>query len=270
MVKKASKKKAPKSFHRAYREDYLRENNLPGAGEQVAKSFSIVVKNWKLFLPLLIVAVVFDVLFAGAHLIINETSGVFTIITILVVWLVSLYFARQIQSKHKVTFWDGLFNALGPLISTLIVFVIVIIECVPIFILIIVYSAAITTGFLTEPFYILLFLGFAAIMLLISGYLLPASLMSFVAVSAPGLYPIRAFKATTELMAGRKLNLLYRLVVLCLVLLLVWMIIMFPLAALKLPQVVLMVFVTILMCFSIIYIAVYLYIYYMWLLDEEK
>lgn len=270
MAKKGSKKKTRKSFHRAYREDYLVNNNLPGVGEQVGQSFGIIVKNWKLFLPLLILGVAFNVIFAGTDLVIKETTGVFTIITILVLWLVSLYFVRHILVKHKVSFKDGLFNALGPLISTLIVFMVVIVECVPIFALTIVYSAALKTGFLTEPFYFLVFFGFAILMILISGYVLPASLIAFVAVSAPGVYPIAALKATTELMEGRKLNLVYRLIALGLVLFLVWAIVLFPLAALKLPQLVLTVFVTILMCFSIIYIAVFLYIYYMWLLDEKK
>ena len=268
--KKKKKEKSIKSFRRAYREDYVVKNNLPGAGEQVAKSFGIIIKNWKLFLPLLIMGAVFDVVFAGTQLFVKETGGVFTVITILILWLISLYFARHIINKQKVSFWDGLFNALGPLISTLIVFAVVVIECIPIFLLIIVYSAAMSTEFLTGPFYILLFLGFAALMILISGYFLPVSLITFVAVSAPGLYPVRAFNAATELMKGRKMNLVYRLVALVLVLMLVWAIVLFPLAALKLPQMVLIVFVTILMCFSIIYIAVYLYIYYIWVLNEEK
>ena len=56
MVKKRSKKR--ESFRRIYREDLKRDLNVPEMGEHIVKSFQMIFKNWKLFLPLLLMAMV--------------------------------------------------------------------------------------------------------------------------------------------------------------------------------------------------------------------
>ena len=48
------KNKGPhKSFKRSYREDYVREKEMPGMIHHIFASFGMIFKNWKLFLPLL-------------------------------------------------------------------------------------------------------------------------------------------------------------------------------------------------------------------------
>ena len=47
-----------KSFRRSYREDYARETNVPGMMYHIFATFRIMFKNWKLFLPLLVIAVI--------------------------------------------------------------------------------------------------------------------------------------------------------------------------------------------------------------------
>ena len=43
-----------KSFRRSYREDYVRDLEVPGIMYHIFATFKIIFKNWKLFLPLLI------------------------------------------------------------------------------------------------------------------------------------------------------------------------------------------------------------------------
>ena len=149
MVKKRSKKR--ESFRRVYREDLKRDLNVPEMGEHIVKSFQMIFKNWKLFLPLLLMAMVILLLTVGTTGFLKEAAGVFIVLVFLILWLVTIWFARQIMAKHKVKFRDGLYNAMTPLIPTFVVFAVAIVECIPIFLLIIAYSAAIETGFLTAP-----------------------------------------------------------------------------------------------------------------------
>ena len=281
----------------------------------------MIFKNWKLFLPFLIIVVLLDILFvgimeeadyvnyqetldqaslqvaggdignfakAGLILISTVTTGglsgesseaamVFSAIIFLIIWLVTIFLLRHLLAGHKVKLRDGLYNAMTPLISTFLVLLVALIQCIPIFILIVVYSAAVQTDFLATPFYALLFFIFASLMIILSGYLLSSSLIALIAVSAPGLYPMRALHTASDLMAGRRIKFILRLIALIIVLALMWVIVMLPLILFDMwikqfewttgvPFI--PICLTIMTCFTAIYVTVYLYMYYRWMLDS--
>ncbi len=312
-----------KSFRRSYREDYVRELEVPGVMYHIFATFRVIFKNWKLFLPLLVLSVILAVLFVGLMsesnyrqfqdildqtadnmgmgdignvaksglLLIStittgglsgdssESATVFAIIIFLIIWLTTIFLIRHRLAGRKVKLRDGLYNAMTPLLSTFVVFAIAVIQCIPIFFLMIVYSAAVQTGFLDTPFYALVFFIFASLMILISGYLLSSSLMALVAVTAPGLYPIKALNAASDLMMGRRVKFILRLVALILALAIVWVIVMVPLILFDLlmrnfewTESVPFIPVCLLTmtCFTGIYISAYLYLYYRWMLNYDE
>lgn len=316
------KVKLHKSFKRSYREDYRRELEIPGMMYHIFATFRAIFKNWKLFLPLLVITVVMGVVliglmnestyqqfqdvldqtteqvgsgdvgyFAKAGLLListvttgglsseaSESAVVFAVIIFLIIWLVTIFILRHYLAGRKIKLRDALYNAMTPLISTFVVFAVAVIQCIPIFILVIVYSAAVQTDFLATPFYALLFFIFAALMIVLSGYLLSSSLMAFVAVSAPGLYPMKALNTASDLMAGRRIRFVLRLVVLIITLAITWVIVMLPLILFDLgmknfewtegiPFV--PVCLLVMTCFTGIYIAAYLYLYYRWMLGYD-
>ncbi len=310
-----------KSFKRSYREDYIRDTKVPGIMYHIFKSFGMIFKNWRLFVPLLAIAVLLNILFVGlmsesnyvqfqdildqtseqvaggdignvakAGLILmstistgglsgesSEAAVMFGVLIFLIIWLTTIFLLRHLMAGHKIKLRDGLYNSMTPLISTLLVFVVVLFQCIPIFLLIIAYSAAIQTDFLSTPFYALVFFVFAAVMILITAYLLSSSLMAFVAVSAPGLYPMRALNAASEMMMGRRVRLILRVVALLLTLGIMWVVIMVPLILFDMwmksfewtegiPFI--PICLTTMTCFTSIYITTYLYLYYRWMLDN--
>ena len=317
---RASRINPHKSFKRSYREDYRRETPVSGVMHHIFETFRILFKNWKLFLPLLILAVLLDALLvgimeqadyaqyqeildetslqvagddigamakAGLLLISTVTTGglsggsseavtVFGVLIFLMIWLTTIFLLRHLLAKHKVKLRDGLYNSMAPLLSTLVVFMVAIIQCVPIFILIIAYSAAVQTEFLATPFYALVFFIFAVLMIILSAYLLSSSLIALVAVSAPGLYPMRALHTASDLMMGRRVKFILRLVALLLTLVIVWIVVMLPLILFDMwmkqfewtagvPFV--PVCLAVMTCFTAIYVTAYLYLYYRWMLD---
>lgn len=268
MAKKRSKKfiSPHKSFKRSYREDYVRELNVPKASEHIAKSFGMFFKNAKLFVPLLVVGIVIAFVTMGVPSIFNETVGVFGVVIFLVLWLTTIFLVRHIMAGHQIKLRDGLYNAMAPLVSAFVVFVVGVVQCLPLFLLTIAYSAALKTEFLATPFYALVFFVFAALMILASGYLLSGTLMAFVAVTAPGLYPMEALRTAAEMMMGRRVRFILRLLVLMILLAVVWAIVMAPLLLMGAPMEVLSVVIIILACFSCIYTAIYLYLYYRWMI----
>lgn len=321
--KRSERVKPHKTFKRSYREDYKRDLEVPGIMYHIFATFKILFKNWKLFLPLLVIVVILNVVLvgimseatysqfqdvldqtsmqvaggdignvakAGLLLISTVTTGglsgesseaatVFGIIIFLIIWLTTIFLLRHRLAGHKVKLRDGLYNAMTPLISTFVVFAIAVVQCVPIFLLIIVFSAAVQTDFLATPFYALMFFIFAVLMILLSGYLLSSSIIALVAVSAPGLYPIKAINASSDLMMSRRVKFILRLVALVIALSIIWVIVMLPLIifdfwiktfewAKGIPFI--PVCLNVMTCFTAIYITAYLYLYYRWMLNYDE
>lgn len=210
----------------------------------------------------------------------GETQSVFAVLLFLITWLVTIFLVRHFLAGEKPRLRDGLYNALSPLLSTLVVFVVIFIQLIPLMLVIITYSAAITTGFLNSPFYALVYFIFAAVMLLISGYLLASSLMALVAVTAPGIYPVKALFAASDIMAGRRIKMIIRVLYLFFVVAMVYVIIMLPIILLDLwfksmwewiaNIAIVPFFLLLVTCFVMVYVATYLYLYYRWLLDYKE
>lgn len=210
----------------------------------------------------------------------GEVQVVFMLLLFLIMWLVTIYLVRHFIAGGKPKLRDGLYNALAPLISTLLVFVVIFIQAIPIMLVIITYSAAVATDFLSTPFYALLYFIFAALMILISVYLFSSSLIALVAVTAPGVYPLRALFSASDLMAGRRTKFIIRVVYMLIVIAMVYVIVMTPIILLDLwfksmwewiygvPIVSFCMLVV--TCFVFIYATTYLYRYYRWLLDYQE
>ena len=312
-----------KSFKRSYREDYTREIEVPGITYHAMKTFKLIFKNWKLFLPLLVLSAVLAVLLIGlmnentfkqfqsvldettkqmgyenvgylarASLLLlatittggltttaKDTDAVFIVIILLIIWLATVYILRHRLAGHKLKLRDALYNSMTPLLSTFAVFAIAILQCIPIFILIIVHSAAVQTDFLATPFYALMYFIFAAVMITLSSYLLSSTLIALVAVTAPGLYPMQAIHTASDLMMGRRIKFIIRVIAMLVTLVIIWVMVMIPLITFDLlmknfewaagiPFVPICLLV--MTCFTGIYISTYLYLYYRWMLDYDE
>ncbi len=311
------------SFKRSYREDYKRGLDIPGLVAHATGTMRIILKNWKLFLPLLIGVVVLNIFLVG---IMNEEtyktlqnsidqdyeavksgelgrfakSGLLLISTITtgglsssktevqqfiwvflfsITWLIVIYFLRHLLAGNKPKFRDGVYNALTPLISSYVVLALIALHLVPIMIFIVVYSTAVTTEFLSQPMYAFLFWVFAGLLLLLSAYLLPGSIFALVATSVPGIYPMSAIHATTDLIQGRRIHFWMRMIFMVIYIAVIWVIIGLPLLWLDLvlkehfeilanvpfASIVIQTLTT----FTFIYAISYIYLLYRRILDDR-
>ncbi len=210
----------------------------------------------------------------------GEVQTVFMVALFLIMWLVVIYLLRHFLAGGRPKLRDALYNALLPLISTLLVFVVIFIQAIPLMLVAITYSAAIMTDFLSTPFYALVYFIFAAVMILISVYLLSSSLMALVAVTAPGVYPMAAIMNASDLMAGRRVRFILRAFYLILVIALIYLVTMLPIILIDLwlksvwswlaGWPIVPFFLLVATCFVFIYATTYLYRYYRWLLDYKE
>lgn len=262
-----------KTFKRSYREDYLRDLEVPGVGQHIFLTFKMIFSDLKIFLPLILIVTILAVGILGFLNFTNYRDAavlVVVAILILITWLVTIFVLRHRIANNKIGLRDALYNAMTPLLSSLVVLIVIAIQAIPLAIVIIAYSSAVETHFLDTPFYAFLFFTFAALLILLTLYLWSGMLMAFVAVSAPGLYPYEAMKITNELMAGRKIKFILRIIALLMVLFVLWALTIWPMAMWVGESPVTSIVLTIMGCFSTIFVATYLYIYYRYMIDADK
>ena len=200
----------------------------------------------------------------------------FTAITILVV----IYYLRHLLAGNKPSVRDGLYNALTPLISVMLVMVLLFVHLIPVFLFTILYSTAVATDFLSTPLYCFLFWLLGSLLILLSAYLVPVSLLSLVAVTVPGIYPMQAVHAVTDMIQGRRTKFIIRVLFSILFVAVIWVIIMLPLIWLDLvlkqnidwlagwPIVPFL--LQIMTTFTVIYLTSYIYLYYRRMLDDPE
>ena len=210
----------------------------------------------------------------------NDAQVVIAVLLFAIIWLVTIYLARHLLAGHQeIKMRDGFYSALSPLVSTLVVGLIIFLEAVPIMLTIIVFQVALTTEFLSTPFYALLFFMFAALMITLSLYLLSSSFFAIIVVSAPGLYPLTAVRMAKNLIMGRRLRFLIRVFYLVIIVALLYLLLLMPaiildgvlkaqfawLAESKIPFVaIIQLTITV---FIFIYLSIYFYLFYRALLD---
>lgn len=210
----------------------------------------------------------------------NDAQVVIAVLLFTIIWLVTIYLARHLLAGHQeIKMRDGFYSALSPLVSTLVVGLIIFFEAIPIMLTIIVFQVALTTEFLSTPFYALLFFMFAALMITLSLYLLSSSFFAIIVVSAPGLYPLTAVRMAKNLIMGRRLRFLIRVFYLVIIVALLYLLLLMPaiildgilkaqfawLADSKIPFVaIIQLTITV---FIFIYLSIYFYLFYRALLD---
>ncbi len=320
--RKRARVRLHRSFHRSYREDYKRPLNVPNLVAHAHGTLKILLKNWRVFLPLLILISLANTILVGlmsqnTYKILQDTidsdyeaavhgqlglvakSGLLLISTVAtgglssgqteiqqfcwiflisILWLVTIYLLRHLLAGNKPKLRDGLYNALTPLLSSYVILAVIAVHLIPIGIFVIFYSTALATEFLATPLYAFLFWVFGGLLIILSAYLLPVSITALVAISVPGIYPLPALHAATDLLQGRRIRFIIRLIFCFIYLAVIWVIIALPLFGIDLvlkehfeflqnvPFVPIL--LQIMTTFSFIYGFSYIYLFYRRMLDN--
>jgi len=153
--------------------------------------------------------------------------------TVLVfVWLSTVWLLREYKLGRKPKLRDGLYNSGAPFISTLLLVLVLICQLLPVGIVALVYSALSSVGIVSAGFGSMLFWVFAAIVACLVLYWVTSTLIALVVVTLPGMYPLRALKAASDLVVGRRLRIMYRILWVFGTVLIGWLIVMVPLVLL--------------------------------------
>jgi hypothetical protein len=158
----------------------------------------------------------------------TEAQQVYAGIITLLTWLTTVWLLRNLMAGHKVKMRDGLYSAGAPIVSTFMVALVFIVQLLPLALAVIAYSAASATGLLAGGVEAMLFWIVALLLVVLSAYWVTSTFFALIIVTLPGMYPYQALKTAGDLVAGRRLRILLRLVWMFVVTVVVWLVVMIP------------------------------------------
>ena len=205
---------------------------------------------------------------------------VYAVILVLLVWLSTVWLLRNLMAGHRVKLRDGLYNAGAPILPTFIVFCVLIVQLLPAALAVLAYVAATQTQIISSGgIAAALFWLFAALLVLLSLFWVIGTVIALVVVTQPGMYPFKALRIAGDMVVGRRIRILLRVLWLVLVTAVLWAVILIPFILLDswlkslwpvinwLP-IVPVVFL-LLSSVTVVWMAAYVYILYRKVLDDD-
>jgi len=163
----------------------------------------------------------------------SDVQQIYASLLALMAWLTTVWLLRNILAGHKVKLRDGLYNSAAPLLSTFLVALVLVIQLLPLALALIGYSAAVTSGLLSSGVEAMLFWVSAALLGVLSMYWITSTFIALAVVTLPGMYPGKALRTAGDLVIGRRMKILLRIVWMLLSIIVAWVVIMIPIILLE-------------------------------------
>lgn len=158
----------------------------------------------------------------------TTAQQIYAALLVLLVWLTTVWLLRAIMTGGSPRLRDGLYNAGSPIVSTSLVGLVFALQLLPIALAFVGFSAASATGLLEGGIEAMLFWTCALLLGALSLYWITSTSIALVVVTLPGMYPMQAIKAAGDLVIGRRIRILLRILWLFLMLAVIWLVIMIP------------------------------------------
>lgn len=204
----------------------------------------------------------------------SQAQQIYAGLLFLLSWLTIVWLLRQLLSGKKVRLRDGIYSSASPLVSTFLVLLAVLVQLLPAALGAIAYTAASASGLLSGGVESMLAWIAIALLAVLSLYWLTSSLIALVVVTLPGMYPFAALKSAGNLVLGRRLRIMLRLVWMGVSLAILWLVILVPSILISelinltwLPIVPFA--VLLLSSVSVLWAASYIYLLYRRLIDDS-
>lgn len=158
----------------------------------------------------------------------TEAQQIYAATLVLLTWLATVWLLRAILAGRKPKLRDSLYSAGAPILPTFLVGVLLVAQLLPIVLAVVGFGAASSSGLLDKGVESMIFWTLAALLTALSLYWITSTLIALVVVTLPGMYPMQAIKTAGDLVIGRRIRILLRLLWLLVMLALLWMGIMIP------------------------------------------
>ena len=201
----------------------------------------------------------------------TESQQILIFIIFILSWLSTVWLTRNIMAGRKVKLRDGLYNCGSPIGAFGIIIFIIVLQLIPAFIAVIIYNAAVSTGFLNGGVETMAVVASVLLMVALSIYWVVGSFFALILSTLPGMYPINAINIARQMVIGRRMKILVRIIWCALICVFMWiptLLIMLITNWLgnqfdfinNIP--IIQFFMLLTTCFSFVFISVYTYMLY--------
>ena len=170
--------------------------------------------------------------FTGGSSNLSSEQQIYLGLTLLLTWLASIWLLREVLAGRKPRFRDGLYSSGAPIVSTTLIVLVMLIQLIPVGVVSLVYAALAGVGIVSAGFGAMIFAVIAILALTLVLYWMVPSFIALVIVTLPGMYPFAALRAAGDLVVGRRLAILYRILWLLMLIIIGWLVVMVPLVIL--------------------------------------
>lgn len=146
----------------------------------------------------------------------------------LLAWLTVVWLIRHRLAGNRVSLRDALYNAGAPVVATTVLFIIFIIQLIPVALAALGFTAAQATGLLDGGIEAMLFWFAAVGLVALSLYWASGTAIAMVIVTNPGTYPLKALSIAGDMVTGRRLRVIFRLLWLIMLVAIAWLAILIP------------------------------------------
>lgn len=143
-------------------------------------------------------------------------------------WLATIWLLRNSLAGHSPKLRDGLYNSGSPVLATVAVGFIIMLQLLPAALAVIIYGAAEQSGMLEAGISAMLVWIGTILLGILSLYWVTSSFLALVIVTLPGMYPMHALRSAGDLVVGRRLRILLRLIWLLIVVVVSWAVLVIP------------------------------------------
>lgn len=158
----------------------------------------------------------------------SESQQLMGSLLVLLIWLTTVWLLRAFMAGHAPRLKDGFYNSGAPFVPTFLLGMVLILQLIPVAIAAIGVSAAMPTGLISQGIEAMLFWAVVLLLVMLSLYWMTSTLIALVVVTLPGMYPLRALRTAHELVVGRRLRIVLRVVWLFCITLLLWALTLIP------------------------------------------
>lgn len=158
----------------------------------------------------------------------TDAQKIFAPLVALLIWLTTVWLLRAILAGHKPRLRDGLYNAGTPIVSTFLVSLMFLVQLIPAGFATLGFWAATQSGFIANGVESMVFWFVAILLIVLSLYWITSTFIAMIVVTLPGMYPMRALRTAGDMVVGRRLRILLRLLWLVGFLVVAWAIVMVP------------------------------------------
>ena len=159
---------------------------------------------------------------------ITEAQSILGGLALFFAWLTIIWLLRNTLAGHKPKLRDGIYNSGSPVLATVLVGFIMTLQLLPAAIGVIIYSAAQSSGLMESGVSAMLVWIGTGLLGILSIYWITSSFIALVIVTLPGMYPMQAIRSAGDLVIGRRLRVLFRLLWLAILVGFTWLLIMIP------------------------------------------